>query len=98
MNPQPSVYKTAALTLKATSACRGVLSVARRGVLRVVKQNRKDAYLECEAYINELYENELLTKEQLEADIRKILDGEKYEAYDGVRIFLLKRACENLGV
>lgn len=61
-------------------------------------KNRKDAYVECEAYINELYENGLLTKEQLEADIRKILDGEKYEAYDGVRIFLLKRACENLGV
>ncbi len=61
-------------------------------------KNRKDAYEECEAYIDELYESGLLTKDQLEADIRKILDGEKYEAYDGVRIFLLKRACERLGV
>lgn len=61
-------------------------------------KNRKDAYEECEAYIEELYENGHLTKEQLEADIKKILDVEKYEAYDGVRIFLLKRVRESLGV
>lgn len=60
-------------------------------------KNRKDAYEECEAYIEELYEQGLLTREQLSYDLQKILEKDRYEAYDGVRIFLLKMAYENLG-
>lgn len=60
-------------------------------------KNRKDAYEECEAYIEELYEQGLLTREQLSYDLQRILEKDRYEAYDGVRIFLLKMAYENLG-
>ncbi len=59
-------------------------------------KNRKDAYEECENYIAELYANEMLTKEQIENDLQNIMEREHYEAYDGVRIFLLKKAYENL--
>ena len=59
-------------------------------------KNRKDAYEECEDYITELYEQGMLTKDQLEGDLQKILEKDHYEAYDGVRIFVLKMAYENL--
>ena len=59
-------------------------------------KNRKDAYEECENYIAELYENDMLTKEKIETDLQNIMEKDYYEAYDGVRIFLLKMAYENL--
>ena len=59
-------------------------------------KNRKDAYEECENYIAELYENDMLTKEKIETDLQNIMKKDYYEAYDGVRIFLLKIAYENL--
>lgn len=59
-------------------------------------KNRKDAYEECENYIAELYANEMLTKEQIESALQNIMGKDQYEAYDGVRIFLLKMAYENL--
>ena len=40
--------------------------------------------------------NEMLTKEQLEFDLQNIMERDHYEAYDGVRLFLLKMAYENL--
>lgn len=59
-------------------------------------KNRKDAYEECESYIAELNEQGILTKEQIEEDLQKILEKDRYESYDGVRIFLLKMAYEYL--
>ena len=59
-------------------------------------KNRKDAYEECESYIADLNELGMLTREQIEHDLEMIQSREHYEAYDGVRIFLLKRAYESL--
>lgn len=70
--------------------------VVKRDTKTSLVKNRKDAYEECENYILELSEQRVLTKEQLERDLQNILEKEHYEAYDGVRIFLLKRAYENL--
>lgn len=70
--------------------------VVKRDTKTSLVKNRKDAYEECENYILELSEQGVLTKEQLERDLQNILEKEHYEAYDGVRIFLLKRAYENL--
>lgn len=38
----------------------------------------------------------MLTKEKIETDLQNIMEKDYYEAYDGVRIFLLKMAYENL--
>lgn len=63
-------------------------------------KNRKDAYEECESYIFDLLEHSEFSQEQieekLEQTLQKILEKDQYESYDGVRIFLLKRACVSL--
>lgn len=73
-----------------------IAGTVKRDTKTSLVKNRKDAYEECESYISEMFEQGMLTKEQVEHDLQNILGKDRYEAYDGVRIFLLKRAYENL--
>lgn len=84
-------------TLKLNGIYDEVTGSVKRDTKTSLVKNRKDAYEECESYIAELFEQGLLTKEHLAHDLENILEKEHYEAYDGVRIFLLKMAYENLG-
>lgn len=83
-------------TLKLNGEYDQTRGVVKKDTKTSLVKNRKDAYEECENYIAELYENDMLTKERIEMDLQNIMEKDYYEAYDGVRIFLLKMAYENL--
>lgn len=83
-------------TLKLNGVYDEETGIVKRDTKTSLVKNRKDAYEECAAYIEELYELGNLTREQLKHDLQKIMEKDKYEAYDGVRLFLLKMTYENL--
>ncbi|MCB6991566.1 hypothetical protein LI187_13880 [bacterium 210820-DFI.6.38] len=93
---EKAIQKDIFETLKLNGVYDKEKGIVKKDTKTSLVKNRKDAYEECESYIAELYANEMLTKEQLESDLQNIMERDHYEAYDGVRLFLLKMAYENL--
>ena len=92
-----ALYKDIFETLQLNGVYDKAKGIVKKDTKTSLVKNRKDAYEECENYIAELYTNDMLTKEQIESDLQNIMEKDHYEAYDGVRIFLLKTAYAYFG-